>query len=138
MNPQDVAALMALLQFLDKISTWPFGVLFFMMIIGPWLFAFVFWRMDHNQYKKKDEMYQKTIKQTLQEYQENVSQIRSLYESNSRLVVSTNEAFKRLEVIYKENVGVVSLCTQAMTKLVDDIEKNQYCPIIRDKGGPSL
>jgi len=138
MSPQDVAALTMLLTVLKQMGTWPFGVVLFAMVLGPWLFAFVFWRMDQRRFQSQEEKYRILINETLDRYRQDVSEIKRLYESNARLVMATNEAFKRLERIYGENISVISLCTQSMTKLVDDIEKNEFCPVIRDKRGPKL
>jgi uncharacterized membrane-anchored protein YhcB (DUF1043 family) len=138
MNPQDVAALTMLLSVLKQMSTWPFGVIIFAMVIGPWLFAFIFWRMDNRRFLQQAETNQAQVKETLRQYRQDVSEIKRLYESNSRLVMATNEAFKRLEKIYGESVSVISLCTQTQTKLVGAIESNQFCPLVRKKGGPEL
>ena len=145
MNPQDVAALMALLKLLNEMSSWPFGIVFFSMVLGPWICVLIFWRADSRRQQIRDDARQerraadkKHLQETLAHYRQDVSEIKRLYESNSRLVMATNEAFKRLEKIYGETISVISLCTQTQAKLVDDIEKNQYCPIVRGKGGPAL
>jgi hypothetical protein len=138
MTPQDAAALTMLLSVLKQMSTWPFGAVAFAMVIGPWLFAFIFWRMDNRRFIAQAAENQKNLTETLGQYQQNISEIKRLYESNSRLVVATNEAFKRLEKIYGETIGVISLCTHTQARLVDDIEKNQFCPIVRRKGAAEL
>jgi thiaminase len=138
MTPQDAAALTMLLSVLKQMSTWPFGAVAFAMVIGPWMFAFIFWRMDNRRFVAQDEKYKEQIETTLAHYRQDVSEIKRLYESNSRLVMATNEAFKRLEKIYGETIGVISLCTHTQARLVDNIETNQFCPIVRKKGAPEL
>lgn len=149
-----------LLSVLKQMSTWPFGLIIFSIVIGPWLLAFIYWRMDTKRYDKletkrqkelqkkeedrdkeirqKEEIREKQLRETLDRYKEDVSDIKRLYESNSRLVVATNEAFKRLEIIYNDSISIISLNTQAQTKLVSSIETNQFCPVVRDKRGPIL
>jgi uncharacterized membrane-anchored protein YhcB (DUF1043 family) len=141
MNPQDVAALTMLLSVLKQMSTWPFGVIIFAMVIGPWLFAFIFWRMDNRRFLMQAETNRAQVDETLRQYRQDVSEIKRLYESNSRLVVATNEAFKRLEKIYGETVSVIALNTQTQTNLaktvetnVKAIEDNRFCPM----SGPDL
>jgi nitrogen fixation-related uncharacterized protein len=146
MNPQDVAALTMLLSVLKQMSTWPFGLIVFSMVIGPWVMAFLFWRMDTRRYEKletgrkkelddKEAVREKELRETLRRYREDVSDIKKLYESNSRLVVATNEAFKRLEKRNDELVSVISLNTQTHTQLTAAIKNNQFCPVVRSKGG---
>jgi len=138
MSPQDVTAVMTLLSVLKQMSSWPFGVVIFAMVIGPWIMAFMFWRIDSRRYQQQEKTYQDQVKITLEQYRQDVSEIKRLYESNSRLVMATNEAFKRLERIYGEAVSVISLNTQTQTNLVAAIKTNQYCPVIRQKGAPIL
>jgi len=138
MSPQDVTAVMTLLSVLKQMSSWPFGVVIFAMVIGPWIMAFMFWRIDSRRYQQQEKTYQDQVKITLEQYRQDVSEIKRLYESNSRLVIATNEAFKRLERIYGEAVSVISLNTQTQTNLVAAIKTNQYCPVVRQKGAPIL
>jgi len=138
MSPQDVTAVMTLLSVLKQMSSWPFGVVIFAMVIGPWIMAFMFWRIDSRRYQQQEKTYQDQVKITLEQYRQDVSEIKRLYESNSRLVMATNEAFKRLERIYGEAVSVISLNTQTQTNLVAAIKTNQYCPVVRQKGAPIL
>ena len=134
MNPQDVAALTMLLSVLKQMSTWPFGVIIFAMVIGPWLFAFIFWRMDNRRFLMQAETNRAQVDETLRQYRQDVSEIKRLYESNSRLVMATNEAFKRLEKIYGESISIISLNTQTQTRLTDAITNNQFCPAVRKAG----
>ena len=138
MSPQDVTAVMTLLSVLKQMSSWPFGVVIFAMVIGPWIMAFMFWRIDSRRYQQQEKTYQDQVKITLEQYRQDVSEIKRLYESNSRLVMATNEAFKRLERIYGEAVSVISLNTQTQTNLAAAIKTNQYCPVVRQKGAPIL
>jgi hypothetical protein len=39
MSPQEITVLMTLLSVMKSLSGWPFGILIFMFVIGPWLLA---------------------------------------------------------------------------------------------------
>jgi nitrogen fixation-related uncharacterized protein len=146
MSPGDLSALMTLLSVLKQMGSWPFGLIIFLLVIGPWLLQFVFWRMDTRRYEhqdaarkkelqEKEDTREKELRETLRRYREDVSAIKNLYESNSRLVVATNEAFKRLEKRDDELVSVISLNTETHTILAEAIKNNQFCPVVRSKGG---
>ena len=88
--------------------------------------------------REKEEARQKDLAKILNHYREDVSQVRLLYESNARLVTSTHHAYDRLEKLYGEAIGVISLNTQTQANLVNAIKNNKFCPIIRGKGAPEL
>ena len=92
---------------------------------------FIIWHFDNKRYQRQEEARKKEMRMILDQYREDVSDIRRLYESNARLVTSVTEAFKRLEQLYGDVTGIVSLNTQAQTHLADTIKNNQFCPIVR-------
>lgn len=136
MSPQEISALLTLLSVLEQLGSWPFGIVIFVIVIGPWLLQFTLWRLDSRRYQQQERLSQERIQAILEQYRKDVSEIKRLYESNSRLVTNTNEAFKRLEKIYGEVVSIISLNTQTQTNLVNAIKNNQFCPIVRNKGAP--
>ena len=127
MNPTDLTTLIGLLKILQQMSTWPFGVFMFLVVVGPWMFSFMSERAHRRQ-----------LRTTLEQYRSDVSEIKRLYESNARLVDDCTRAFFRLDTVYQQAVEVISLNTQTQTELVKSIEGNQYCPIVRSKGKPTL
>jgi uncharacterized membrane-anchored protein YhcB (DUF1043 family) len=138
MSPPEISALLALLSVLRQFSGWPFGIVIFVIVIGPWLLHFILSRLDSRRDQKREELHRKQMQTVLEQYRKDVSEIKRLYESNARLVTATNEAFKRLEKIYGESVSVISLNTQTQTNLVNAIENNRYSQIVRSKGAPQL
>jgi len=66
----------------------------------------------------------KNIRKILESYKEDVAEIRRMYENNVELV----KDYRGLARDLKE---VVIMNTQAVTHLADDIEKNQFCPMVR-------
>lgn len=102
MLPEQIAVLGTILSLLDKLSGWPFGVLVFLIVIGPWLLA-VFLATSYR--KRHDEVVE-------------------MYKSNVRLVEAYADATTGLR-------QVVTMNTEAMTKLCDQVTNNQYCPMVR-------
>ena len=86
---------------------------------------FIIWHFDGKRFAQKDEVRQKELAITLAQYRDDVSEIKRLYESNARLVTSVVSAFNRLEKIYSDSIGIISLNTQTQTKLTMVIEQNQ-------------
>jgi uncharacterized protein YegL len=98
---------------------------------------FVIWWWDGKKAVEREESRRTELAAVLAQYREDITAIRSLYESNVRLVDDYATAFKRLDTIYTETISVISLNTQAQTKLVEKIKGNQFCPLVREKGGAS-
>lgn len=61
---------------------------------------------------------------TLRQYREHMIEQRQMYENNVELVKSCNSTQRDLK-------DVVILNTQAWQKVCDDVNRNQYCPMIR-------
>lgn len=49
------------------------------------------------------------------------------YENNVLLV----ENYQKLA---NDLAGIIHLCTQTMTKLVEKVENNQFCPVVKERG----
>lgn len=120
-----------------------------MQVLGLPGLIFIIWHFDNKRFIRQEEIRKeearieketrkKEMRATLDQYREDVSQIKSLYESNARLVMSTNHAYDRLEKLYGEAISVISLNTQTQANLVNAINNNQFCPVIRDKRRPEL
>ena len=102
MSPDQISAITALANLLSSIGGWPLGVIIFVIIIGPWLFA----------------MYLNSI------WSSRFEAVVKMYKDNVSLV-------EELEEIANDLKDVVIMNTQAMTRLGDNIEKNQFCPMVR-------
>ena len=93
MSPDQVTILASLLSALKIMSSWPFGVLIFMVVIGPWVLAMTL----AYSHKKRFE-----------------SVVR-MYENNVDLV-------KKYEDVACDLRDVVIMNTQTITRLVDRLE----------------
>jgi len=102
MSPDQIVALTSLLSIMDKMAGWPFGLLFFVIIIGPWLLSVMLaW-----SYRKRFDA------------------VVVMYENNAMLV-------KNYENMARDLKDVIMLNIQVNTELVQAIKTNQFCPAIR-------
>ena len=102
MTPQQLVILGNLLSVLKLMSGWPFGLLIFMTVVGPWVMALVLAYTQKRRFESAINM----------------------YESNVKLVNSYEDLAGDLKEVVIAN-------TYAMTQLGSDINRNQYCPMVR-------
>lgn len=72
MTPQQLAILGNLLSVLKMMSGWPFGLLIFMTVVGPWVMALVLAYTQKRRFESVVEMYEKNV--SLVDDYENVAQ----------------------------------------------------------------
>jgi len=92
MSPEHVGLVTTLLSLLNKMSGWPFGILFFMVVVGPWILAL----MLGNSYRRRFEA------------------VVRMYESNVTLVNDYHKVANDLK-------DVIILNTQTITTLIAEI-----------------
>lgn len=93
MTPQQLVILGNLLSVLKLMSGWPFGLLIFMTVVGPWIMAMI---LAYTQKKR----FESVVK---------------MYESNVDLV-------KKYETVAQDLQDVVIINTTTITRLVDRID----------------
>lgn len=102
MTPGDISTIAMLVQIFSGVGAWPFGMIIFFVVIGPWIASFFLVYLQSKRFEKVVEMYENNV---------------NLVEDYSKLA--------------KDLHDVVIMNTQAMTRLIDNIKTNQYCPAIR-------
>lgn len=102
MTPEQLSILANLLSVLKLMSGWPFGLLIFLTVVGPWVMALIIVYVQKKRFESAINM----------------------YKSNVKLVDSYEDLAKDLK-------EVVIMNTTAMTKLGSDINRNQFCPMVR-------
>lgn len=111
MTPDQLSAIASFVKIISSVSGWPFGMIIFFVVIGPWLAAFLLVYFQSRRFEK----------------------VVTMYENNVKLVEDYSKLSKDLH-------DVVIMNTQIMTGLVESIKTNQYCPAIRlekKAGGPT-
>jgi len=102
MTPGELSTIASFMKIISSVSGWPLGMIVFFIVIGPWLASFLLVYLQTRRFEKVVSMYENNVK---------------LVEDYSKLATDLHD--------------VVIMNTQAMTRLVDSIKTNQYCPSIR-------
>lgn len=102
MSPGELSTIASFVKIITSISGWPFGMIIFVIVIGPWVSAFLLVYLQSRRFEKVVAMYKNNFK---------------LVEDYAHLATDLHD--------------VVIMNTQAMTRLVDSIKTNQYCPAVR-------
>ncbi len=120
MTPEQISIINTIALILDKIGTWPPMTLVAVVVIGPWVGLYLFSRSDDNRMQKVFERQDKRFEEVVQ-----------MYENNVELVKSYENVTKSYSEITDNMQELVILTTQTLQKLVDRIDSNLFCPIVR-------
>lgn len=91
---------------------------------GPVGLVVVIWYFDIKAMRKLNERYRNDTQKILTEHEKYMDELRNMYSSNVKLVAAYEDLAGDLKEIIIAN-------TYAMTKLGDDINRNQFCPMVR-------
>lgn len=83
----------------------------------------IFWYVDG----RRMTHYQKQTEKILRQYKDDVDLVTRYYKANVELV-------ERYEKLADDLSDIIHLNTQVQTRLVEKIDNNLFCPIIREKG----
>lgn len=112
MTPGELSMIASVLKIFGTVSGWPFGAIIFLAVVGPWISSFLLAYLQTRRFERAMKMYDKNVR---------------LVDGYSKLARDLHD--------------VVVMNTQIMTRLVDSINSNQYCPSIRlekKAGGPQI
>lgn len=108
MSPEQIEIITALIAAMKVMAGWPAGVVILAVIIGPWVLTLLLAASANKRFEAVVQM----------------------YENNVKLVTS-------YESVAGDLRDVVMLSCQAMQKVCDKIDQNQFCPVVRrEQGGP--
>ena len=99
MSIEQVAALTALAGLLERIGSWPLGLIIFVVIVGPWVFAMLLARIYQKRFEAVVEMHKDVVE---------------MYKNNVKLLEKDQGLAEDLK-------DIVVMNTQAITRLVDRI-----------------
>jgi len=85
-------------------------------------FSSMFMRQQEAQHE-----HQESVDKILNQYKDDVNKVTGYYERNVELV----ESYAKLA---GELAQIIHLNTQVQTRLVDSINHNMFCPIVREAG----
>ena len=113
MSPEQVSMITNLISLVKMLSGWPFALMFFMLVIGPWILSMMLYWNSRKRFESVVQM----------------------YEHNVQLVKDYSELAKDVKDSSKRMTDVVMINTQTFSTLTEAIKTNQFCPIVREKGG---
>ncbi|MFZ5774040.1 MAG: hypothetical protein ACOY3Z_00950 [Thermodesulfobacteriota bacterium] len=112
MTGEQVAVAKIVADLVTTIGTWPIGVVMMAIIICPWISLLVVMRGIERRGAEYDKRFEAAVQ---------------MYENNVLLV-------KGYEKLASDLTSIIHLNIQAQTRLVEKIENNMYCPVIRERG----
>jgi DNA phosphorothioation-dependent restriction protein DptG len=94
------------------------------------LIAFMWW-MDTKSIRKIMDENKQYVQEILGSYKRDMAEIRRMYEDNVRLVESHDALNRNYAALASDLKDAYIMTAQINQKLVDSIETNQYCPMVR-------
>jgi len=109
MTPEQISLVGTLVGLVDKVNGWQLSTILFMVLVVPWLCLIAAVYMLNKRFEEMAEMYENNA---------------VLVEKNEELTVDYKEQ-------NKEQKDIIMMNTQAITRLTEAIEKNQFCTALR-------
>ena len=114
--------------------------------VGPWGGLLVLWwlnmrwvdRQREEDRRRHDEALaemRRWVQEMLARYKADVDSLGEMYRNNVVLVEQTQELARRVARMAEEHTEIVHLNTQVQTRLVEKIEANMFCPMVRQAAG---
>ncbi|WP_028318951.1 hypothetical protein [Desulfobulbus elongatus] len=116
MSPNEAASIAAMVAIIKEIGTWPAIVVLAMFLLAPWLVMLWVSRGVEKRHAQAVKMYEDNV---------------ILVQQHATLAKDYARSVDRWEKITETVLSVVSLNTQAQTRLVETIRNNEFCPELR-------
>lgn len=139
MTPEQISMAASVLSLLKIVGGWPIGLIILAMIIAvfltPWWVIVVISRGQDRRASAHDLRTVELVNEikgvfteALNEQKERFDAMAQMYQDNVLLV-------KGYEKLACDLANIIHLNTQTNTKLVEKINNNHYCPVVRQKSG---
>ena len=99
MTPEQLAVIASFVSIISGIGNWPFGVIIFFIVVGPWIAALLLAYLQTRRFERVVDM----------------------YESNVELV----RGYRTLAGDLRD---IIIMNTKIITKQTEAISQNQFCP----------
>ncbi len=112
--------------------------------VGPWGGLLVLWWLNmrwvdrqreedrRRQEAALDEM-RRWMQEVLARYKADVDAVAEMYRNNVALVEETQRIGRQVAKLAEELAEIVHLNTQVQTRLVEKIDNNMFCPMVRQR-----
>lgn len=139
MTPTELALATSLIGLVKAFGTWPQSLVLIVLAavygLGPWLVVIVVTRGQDKRFSAHElhstelisELRESFVAATT-EQDKRFAAVSLMYENNVLLV-------KGYERLASDLANIIHLNTQTNTKLVEKINNNHYCPVVRGKSG---
>ena len=93
----------------------------------------MFWvtMVRNERYRREDR---DQVSRIMAEHKEYMDRQARMYENNVQLLRDTQLMAKGYERLAGDLAGIITLNTQSQTRLVERIDHNMFCPLVREKG----
>jgi len=122
MGPDQVKLISALVVLFKEFSGWPCLLSLGLLVIGPWVLSIV---LSYTQDRRAERRFEAVAR---------------MYENNVELLRTTQALGADYKEMARGLTDIITLNTETMTRLVDAVKTNQYCPAVRlreETTGPS-
>jgi hypothetical protein len=96
MGPDYIKLVIAVLGFLKGIGSWPLGLIFLVVIIGPWLLAVLLAWGQAKRFKAVEDMYSNNAK-LVESYEKLATALNDVVITNTAAMTSVCDAIDRME-----------------------------------------
>ena len=157
MTPEQISALGAIATILKTVGTLPIGVIMVFIFIGPWVSMAVGVASIAKQSSKENSRINQLmsdqnerINTAVTKQNERVNNVMlSFRDQVSELVHGQEKRFEAVVRMYENNIkvvedyhnlakdltGIITLSTRTLEGLVQKIDNNQFCPMVKEKLG---
>lgn len=131
MTPQDLAGAKIMADLITTIGAWPLSLVVILVAIGPWIALFFAVRSLEKRASQHEIETVKAVAEIRELFQEALDQQEKRHSEVVRMYENNVELVRTVAKLAQDEAGIIHLNTQAMTRLVDYIEKNFHCPLSR-------
>lgn len=96
-------------------------------MLGPTGLVLIFWYVDHRNYERAWLEHRDEMAKVMAKYDHDMAVVTRMYEDNVILA-------KNYDKLSGALADIIHLNTQVQTKLVERIDNNMTCPLIREQG----
>lgn len=146
MTPEQITAISALVTIFNTFGSLPFGVMLVFVIIGPWGGMMIVSggisrraSASTNLVNKAIAAQDARIEKITREFMEHVDALiraqEKRFEAVVRMYENNVQVVKDYHGLSSDLTGIITLSTRTLETLVQKIDNNHFCPVVRKETG---